>query len=108
MYSHGLRLLGNSNGVTRQANGNFGFDLNLVPSSQQAAFAGIGNAFNTATVTLPNGKTYTTPDYGAIDGFLNPNFGTINAVDNSGLSIYNGLLVSRSEERRVGKECWGR
>ena len=94
VYSHGLRLLGNSNGVTRQANGNFGLDLNLVPPDQQAAFAGVGNAFNTATVTLPNGKTYTTPDYGAIDGILNPNFGTINAVDNSGLSIYNGLLVS--------------
>jgi hypothetical protein len=94
VYSHGLRLLGNSNGVTRQANGNFGFDLNLVPPDQQAAFAGVGNAFNTATVTLPNGKTYTTPDYGAIDGFLDPNFGTINAIDNSGHSIYNGLLVS--------------
>src|SRR5207237_6584874 len=35
VYSHGLRLLGNSNGVTRQANGNFGFDLNLVPSALQ-------------------------------------------------------------------------
>ena len=100
VYSHGLRLLGNSNGVTRQANGNFGFDLNLVPSAQQAAFAGVGNAFNTATVTLPNGKTYTTPDFGAIDGFLNPNFGTINAVDNSGLSIYNGLLVSLRHHSR--------
>ena len=100
VYSHGLRLLGNSNGVTRQANGNFGFDLNLVPSAQQVAFAGVGNAFNTATVTLPNGKTYTTPDYGAIDGFLNPNFGTINAVDNSGLSIYNGLLVSLRHHSR--------
>ncbi len=95
VYSHGLRLLGNSNGVTRQANGNFGFDLNLVPPDQQVAFAGgIGNAFSTATVTLPNGKTYTTPDYGAIDGFLNPNFGPINAIDNSGHSVYNGLLVS--------------
>ena len=44
-------------------------------------------------MTLPNGKTYTTPDYSAIDGSLNPNFGAINAVDNSGLSVYNGLLV---------------
>jgi Carboxypeptidase regulatory-like domain/TonB dependent receptor len=91
VYSHGLRLLGNSNGVTRQANGNFGFDLNLVPPDQQVAF---GGAANTATVTLPNGKTYTTPDYSAIDGFINPNFGPINAVDNSGISVYNGLLIS--------------
>src|SRR5207253_4108922 len=59
VYSHGLRLLGNSNGVTRQANGNFGFDLNLVPPNQQPAF---GGSFSTATVTLPNGKSYTTPD----------------------------------------------
>jgi hypothetical protein len=94
VYSHGLRLLGNSNGVTRQANGNFGYDLNLVPPDQQAAFAGVGNAYNTDTLTLPNGNTYTLPDYGAIDGYLNPNFGTINAVDNSGLSVYNALLVS--------------
>ena len=97
VYSHGLRLLGNSNGVTRQANGNFGFDLNLVPPDQQVAF---GGSFNTATVTLPNGKTYTTPDYSAIDGFINPNFGTINAIDNSGLSIYNGLLVSLRHHSR--------
>jgi len=97
VYSHGLRLLGNSNGVTRQANGNFGFDLNLVPPDQQVAF---GGSANTATVTLPNGKTYTTPDYSAIDGFLDPNFGTINAIDNSGLSIYNGLLVSLRHHSR--------
>ena len=92
VYSHGLRLLGNSNGVTRQANGNFGFDMNLVPPRLQQLSS--GGSCNTATVTLPNGKTYTTPDYSAIDGFINPNFGTINAVDNSGLSIYNGLLIS--------------
>jgi hypothetical protein len=97
VYSHGLRLLGNSNGVTRQANGNFGFDLNLVPPDQQVAF---GGSANTATVTLPNGKTYTTPDYSAIDGFLDPNFGPINAIDNSGLSIYNGLLVSLRHHSR--------
>jgi hypothetical protein len=97
-YSHGLRLLGNSNGVTRQANGNFGFDLNLVPPDQQPVFS--PGAFATATVTLPNGKTYTTPDFSAIDGFLNPNFGPINAVDNSGLSIYNGLLVSLRHHSR--------
>jgi hypothetical protein len=98
VYSHGLRLLGNSNGVTRQANGNFGFDLNLVPPDQQPIFS--PGSFATATVTLPNGKTYTTPDYGAIDGFLDPNFGTINAIDNSGLSIYNGLLVSLRHHSR--------
>ena len=97
VYSHGLHLLGNSNGVTRQANGNFGFDLNLVPPDQQVAF---GGSANTATVTLPNGKTYTTPDFSAIDGFINPNFGTINAIDNSGLSIYNGLLVSLRHHSR--------
>jgi hypothetical protein len=97
VHSHGLHLLGNSNGVTRQANGNFGFDLNLVPPDQQVAF---GGAANTATVTLPNGKTYTTPDFSAIDGFINPNFGTINAIDNSGLSIYNGLLVSLRHHSR--------
>ncbi len=97
-YSHGLRLLGNSNGVTRQANGNFGFDLNLVPPDQQPAFS--PGAFATATVTLPNGKTYITPDFGAVDGFVNPNFGTINAIDNSGLSIYNGLLVSLRHHSR--------
>lgn len=91
VYSHGLRLLGNSNGVTRQANGNFGYDLNLVPPDQQPAF---GGSFTTATVTLPNGKTYTTPDYSPIESMLSPNFGAINAIDNSGLSIYHGLLVS--------------
>jgi hypothetical protein len=31
-------------------------------------------SFVTATVTLPTGKTYTPPDYGAIDGFLDPKF----------------------------------
>ena len=98
VYSHGLRLLGNSNGVTRQANGNFGFDLNLVPPDQQPIFS--PGSFATATVTLPTGKTYTTPDYGAIDGFVDPNFGTINAIDNSGLSIYNGLLVSLRHHSR--------
>jgi Carboxypeptidase regulatory-like domain/TonB dependent receptor len=92
VYSHGLRLLGNSNGVTRQANGNFGFDLNLVPPSLQPTFD--PTTFATATVTLPNGKTFTTPDYAALDGFINPNFGPINAIDNSGTSVYNGLLIS--------------
>lgn len=98
VYSHGLQLLGNSNGVTRQANGNFGFDLNLVPPDQQVAF---GGTFNTASVTLPNGKTYDNlPDYEAIDGILDPNFGPINAIDNSGLSIYHGLLVSLRHRSR--------
>ncbi len=98
VYSHGLRLLGNSNGVTRQANGNFGYDMNLVPPDQQPIFS--PGSFATATVTLPNGKTYTTPDFSAVDGFINPNFGTINAIDNSGLSIYNGLLVSLRHQSR--------
>jgi len=91
IYSHGLALLGNSNGVTRQANGNFGLDLNLVPPSQQPAF---GGNFSTATVTLPNGTSYVVPEFEAIDGILNPNFGTINAIDNSGKSIYHALLLS--------------
>ena len=91
VYSHGLALLGNSNGVTRQANGNFGLDLNLVPPDQQPAF---GGAYATATVTLPNGQSYVTPDFSAIDGYINPNFGPINAVDNSGHSVYHALLIS--------------
>jgi Carboxypeptidase regulatory-like domain/TonB dependent receptor len=98
VYSHGAQLLGNSNGVTRQANGNFGFDLNLVPPDQQVAF---GGSFTTASVTLPNGTTYNNlPDYEAIDGILDPNFGTINAIDNSGSSIYHGLLVSLRHRSR--------
>ncbi len=91
VYSHGLALLGNSNGVTRQANGNFGFDLNLVPPEQQLAF---GGNFTTATVNLPNGKSFVVPEFEAIDGFIDPNFSSINAVDNSGSSIYHGMLVS--------------
>jgi hypothetical protein len=91
VYTHGLALLGNSNGVTRQANGNFGYDLNLVPPAQQVAF---GGNFTQATVNLPNGKSYLVPEFEAIDGFINPNFAAINAVDNSGESVYNGMLVS--------------
>ncbi|MDQ2775007.1 MAG: TonB-dependent receptor [Acidobacteriota bacterium] len=91
VYSHGLALLGNSNGVTRQANGNFGLDLNLVPPDQQPVF---GGNFSTATVTLPDGKSFVVPEFEAIDGYRNPNFGAINAVDNSGKSIYHGLLAS--------------
>ena len=91
VYTHGLALLGNSNGVTRQANGNFGYDLNLVPPDQQVAF---GGNFTQATVNLPNGKSYVVPEFEAIDGFINPNFSAINAVDNSGESVYHGMLVS--------------
>jgi hypothetical protein len=90
-FSHGVALLGNSNGVTRQANGNFGYDLNLVPPELQPQF---GGSFSTATVNLPNHQSYVVPEYEAIDGVLNPNFSTINAIDNSGSSIYHGLLVS--------------
>jgi Carboxypeptidase regulatory-like domain len=90
-FSHGVALLGNGNGVTRQANGNFGYDLNLVPPQLQSQF---GGSFSTATVKLPNGQSYVVPEYEAIDGLLNPNFATITAVDNSGSSIYHGLLVS--------------
>jgi hypothetical protein len=91
VYAHGLALLGNSNGVTRQANGNFGFDLNLVPPDQQVAF---GGNFTQATVNLPNGKSYVVPEFEAVDGLIDPNFSSINAVDNSGKSIYHGMLVS--------------
>lgn len=97
VYSHGLALLGNSNGVTRQANGNFGLDLNLVPPALQTQF---GGSFTNDNVTLPNGHTYNVPDFEAIDGILNPNFGTINAVDNSGKSKYNALLVSLRHSSR--------
>jgi hypothetical protein len=90
VYTHGLQLLGNSNGVTRQANGNFGLDINLYPPALQPSQGGIA----TDTIQMPNGKFYTVPDYGAIDGYLNPNFSTINEVDNSGKSIYHGLQVS--------------
>lgn len=98
VYSHGVALLGNSNGVTRQANGNFGFDLNLVPPALQPVFSPGTPA--TATVTLPNGKVFTTPDYSAVEGFIDPNFGTINAVDNSGKSIYHGLLIGLRHHSR--------
>ncbi len=90
-YTHGLALLGNSNGVTRQANGNFGRDINLVPPELQVAY---GGNYTQDTVILPNGQSYVVPDYEAIDGIYNPNFGTINIVDNTGHSKYNGLLVS--------------
>jgi len=93
VYTHGVALLGNSNGVTRQANGNFGFDLNLVPPDHQKDLA-FGGSFTQATVNLPNGKSYVVPEFEAIDGFLNSNFSTINAVDNSGTSIYHGMLIS--------------
>jgi hypothetical protein len=76
-------------------------DLNLVPPSLQPSF---GGSFTTATVTLPNGKSFVVPEFEAIDGILNPNFGTINAVDNSGKSIYHALLVSW---RYVGKQFTG-
>lgn len=93
VYSHGLALLGNSNGVTRQANGNFGYDLNLVPPELQT-LPQFGGNFTTATVNLPNGKSYVVPEFEAIDGFLTQSFSSINAVDNSGKSIYHGMLVS--------------
>ena len=91
VYTHGLALLGNSNGVTRQANGNFGRDLNLVPPALQVQY---GGSFTQDTLFLPNGSSYVVPDYEAIDGILNPNFGTINVVDNTGHSKYNALQLS--------------
>jgi carboxypeptidase family protein/TonB-dependent receptor-like protein len=90
-YTHGLALLGNSNGVTRQANGAFGNDLNLVPPSLQPQF---GGNYTEDTVILPSGNSYIVPDYEAIDGIYNPNFGPINVIDNTGHSKYNALLIS--------------
>jgi len=93
VYTHGLALLGNGNGVTRQAspNGSFSYDLNMVPPALQPQF---GGSFSTVTVNLPNGKSYVVPESEAIDGYINPNVGAINAVNNSGKSIYHGLQVS--------------
>ena len=34
------------------------------------------------------------PEFEAIDGFVDSNFAAINAVDNSGDSVYHGMLVS--------------
>lgn len=90
-YTHGLALLGNSNGVTRQANGAFGNDINLIAPDQQVA---AGGSYATDTINLPNGKTYTVPEYEAIEGAINQNFGAINVYDNTGHSKYNALLVS--------------
>jgi hypothetical protein len=90
VYSHGLALLGNSNGVTRQALG-AGSDLNLVPPALQPRF---GGSFTQDTVIFPGGKSVVVPDFETIDGILNPNFGPINVVDNTGHSVYNALLVS--------------
>jgi hypothetical protein len=86
-------LLGNSNGVTRQANGNFGLDINLVPPQLQPLYD--NTTVSTDTITLlPAGKTYVVPEFAALDGLLNPNFGTINMIDNSGSSVYHALQIS--------------
>jgi hypothetical protein len=93
VYTHGVALLGNGNGVTRQAspNGSFSFDLNMVPPALQPQF---GGSFSTVTVNLPNGKSYVVPESEAIDGYIYPTVGAVNAVDNSGRSVYHGLQVS--------------
>jgi outer membrane receptor protein involved in Fe transport len=90
-YSHGLALLGNSNGVTRQANGNFGSDLNLVPPSLQVQY---GGSCTDDQVIFADGSSAIVPDFEAMDGVYNSNFGPINVIDNTGHSKYNGLLVS--------------
>jgi hypothetical protein len=92
VFTHGVRLLGNANGVTRQANGNFGLDINAVPPQLQPFYD--PTQFATDNLTLPNGKTYVVPDYEENDVLLNPNFGSINMIDNSGSSVYHGLQVS--------------
>jgi hypothetical protein len=90
VYTHGLALLGDSNGVTRQALGN-GSDLNLVPPALQPQF---GGNFTQDIVNFPDGRSVVVPDFEIIDGILNPNFGAINVIDNTGNSVYNALLVS--------------
>ena len=93
VYSHGVALLGNGNGVTRQAspNGSFSFDLNMFPPALQPQNGGM---FSTVTVNMPNGKSYVVPESEAIEGYINQNYSAINAVDNSGRSVYHGLQVS--------------
>ena len=94
VYTHGLALLGNSNGVTRQALGN-GSDLNLVPPAlQQDPRFGGPTAFTQDTVVFPDGKSFVVPDFQAMDGILSTKFGAINVMDNTGNSVYNALLVS--------------
>jgi hypothetical protein len=39
---------------------------------------------------FPNGKSYVVPEFEAIDGLISSDFSSINAVDNSGKSIYHG------------------
>ena len=53
-----------------------------------------GGNFTQATVNLPNGKSYVVPEFEAIDGLISSNFSSIDAVDNSGKSIYHGMLFS--------------
>ena len=53
-----------------------------------------GGMFSRVTVNLPNGRSYVVPESEAIDGYINPNYGAINAVDNSDTSVYHGLLAS--------------
>ena len=90
VYTHGLALLGDSNGVTRQALGN-GSDLNLVPPALQLQF---GGNFTQDIVNFPGGRSVVVPDFEGLDGILNPNFSAINVIDNTGNSVYNALLVS--------------
>jgi len=70
------------------ANGNFGLDLNLVPPSQQPAFA--ENFPRTVSWRM---HIVLVPEFEAMM-HSHPNFGAINAIDNSGKSIYSRLLLS--------------
>jgi hypothetical protein len=88
VYTHGVRLLGGANGVTRQAIA--GYDANLVPPDQQTNF---GGSFNTDIVVFPDGHKVVVPDNSAIEGFLDPSFSSIGVVNNSGESVYNALQV---------------
>ncbi|HXB56682.1 MAG TPA: TonB-dependent receptor [Vicinamibacteria bacterium] len=88
VYTHGVRLLGGANGVTRQAIA--GYDANLVPPDQQTNF---GGSFNTDIVVFPDGHKVVVPDNSAIEGFLDPGFSSIGVVKNTGESVYNALQV---------------
>jgi hypothetical protein len=88
VYTHGVKLLGGANGVTRQAIS--GFDANLVPPDQQTNF---GGSFNTDVVVFPDGHSVVVPDSSAIEGFINPNFSSIGVVNNTGSSVYNALQL---------------
>ena len=78
-----------------KANGNFGYDLNLVPPSQQLLF---GGNFTTATVNLPNGNTRAVFVYEVASATVllsrtvgNPS--SVNALSNDGTKFMAGATL---------------